>query len=234
MEKREIPLPILIAQGVKGEPHIGSFDLGEESIGPTQKMSPSTTQPGCAYTSRLTRGVTRVVKGDKALYEKGRYYYYHRDFEEAFETFQRLIRVYPQSPWRGAAFYWAGEATFHQGKTKEAFSYFQKVVDEDSGNEFYPYALYSSGWIQRNRGHRDKIHCPSLHPPPSENRRRLPSFSLGERSLLLPNKRQPLSRGFGDILESTFGRSQRPLQNRDDNRNTFPFRKGLCLPSPPS
>jgi hypothetical protein len=87
MEKREIPLPVLMAQGVKEEPHIGSFDLGEESIGPTQKMSPSTTQPGCAYTSKLTRGVTRVVKGDKALYERGRNYYYHRDFEEAFETF---------------------------------------------------------------------------------------------------------------------------------------------------
>src|SRR4030042_3716164 len=64
MEKREITLPVLMAQGVKEEPHIGSFDLGEESIGPTQKMSPSTTQPGCAYTSRLTRGVTRVGKGD--------------------------------------------------------------------------------------------------------------------------------------------------------------------------
>ena len=80
MEKREIPLPLLMAQGVKEEPHQGAFDLGEETLGPTMKMSPQTSQPGCAYTNRFTRGVTRVLVGDKALYERGRDYYYRRDF----------------------------------------------------------------------------------------------------------------------------------------------------------
>ena len=30
------------------------------------------------------------------------------------------------------------------------------MVDEDSGNEFYPYALYSCGWIQLKRGDYEK------------------------------------------------------------------------------
>jgi hypothetical protein len=72
-EKREVPIPVMFGQGIKEEPRVDSFDLREDSIGPMRKMSPPSTQPGCAYTSRLTRGVTKVLVGDKAFYEQGRY-----------------------------------------------------------------------------------------------------------------------------------------------------------------
>lgn len=144
-EKREVPLPLIIGQGVKEEPQLDSLNLGEDAIGPVMKMSPATTQPGCAYSSRFTRG---MLIGDKALYEKGRAHYFKGDYEEAIQTFQKLIQEYPNSPWKGAAVYWMGEATFHQGKIDEAFSCFQKVVNEHPDNEWITYALYSCGWIQ--------------------------------------------------------------------------------------
>src|SRR3972149_2659101 len=56
-EKREAPLPVIIGQGVKEEPQLGSLNRGEDTIGPVYKMSPTATQPGCAYSSRFTRGI---------------------------------------------------------------------------------------------------------------------------------------------------------------------------------
>src|SRR4030042_6218483 len=127
-EKREVPLPIVIGQGVKEEPQLGVLDLGEDTIGPVHKMSPTATQPGCAYSSRLTRG---ILVGDKALYEKGKYHYFKEDYEDAIQTFRKLIQEYPNSLLKGAAIYWMGEAAFPQTKIEEAFSYFQKVVEEN-------------------------------------------------------------------------------------------------------
>ncbi len=144
-EKREVPLPIVIGQGVKEEPQLGVLDLGEDTIGSVHKMSPTATQPGCAYSSRFTRG---ILVGDKDLYEKGRYHYFKEDYEVAIHTFRKLTQEYPNSSWKGSALYWMGEAAFHEGKIEEAFSYFQKVVEENPESEFYPYALYSCGWVQ--------------------------------------------------------------------------------------
>jgi hypothetical protein len=76
IEKREIPLPVIMGQGIKEEPRVDSFDLNEDSIGPMKKISASTTQPGCAYSSRFTSGLAKTFVGDKALYEKGRYQYF--------------------------------------------------------------------------------------------------------------------------------------------------------------
>ena len=90
VEKREIPLPVILGQGVKEEPAVGSFDLGGDTIGPMKKMSPSITQPGCSYTSRFTRGIARVLVGDKALYERGKYQYFEGDYEDAIQTFQNI------------------------------------------------------------------------------------------------------------------------------------------------
>ena len=39
-EKREVPLPLIMAQGIKEEPRIKVFPLREDSIGPMKKMSP--------------------------------------------------------------------------------------------------------------------------------------------------------------------------------------------------
>src|SRR4030042_361438 len=72
-EKREIPLPVVVAQGTKEEPRIDSFPLREEAIGPMKKMSPSGRAPGCAYSRGFTTGLARAFVGDKALYEQGRY-----------------------------------------------------------------------------------------------------------------------------------------------------------------
>jgi TolA-binding protein len=144
-ENREIPLPLIMGQGIKEEPALSSLDMGMDTIGPVIKMTPSTTQPGCAYSSRFTRG---MLVGDKDLYEKGRFHYLKGNYEDAIQTFRKLIQEHPSSSWNGPALYWMGEAAFHLGKNEEAFSYFEKVVEEYPNTEFYTYALYSSGWIQ--------------------------------------------------------------------------------------
>lgn len=148
-EERIIPFPVISAQGIKEEPSEGAFDLKEDEIGPMRKMSPSTTQPGCAYTSRLTRG---MASGDRGLYERGRYHYLRGDYEEAIQLLRRLAREYPGSVWRGPGIYWMGEAKFHQGKAEEAFFYFKKMIEEYPAHEFSPYALYSCGWVQLMKG----------------------------------------------------------------------------------
>src|SRR3989337_4051846 len=127
-EKREIPIPVMIGQGIKEEPRVDSFDLREDSIGPMRKMSPSSSQPGCVYTSRLTRGVTKVLVGGKAFYEQGRSQYFEGDYEDAIQSFRKLTQSYPKSEWAGSAFYWMGEAKFRQGKEGEAFLHFSKMV----------------------------------------------------------------------------------------------------------
>ena len=66
-EKREVPLPFNVGQGLKEEPRVDAFPLREDDIGPMKKMSPSTTQPGCAYSSGFTRGIAKVLVGDLSL-----------------------------------------------------------------------------------------------------------------------------------------------------------------------
>ena len=139
-EKREVPLPVIIGQGVKEEPRVDAFPLREDDVGPMKKMSPSTTQPGCAYSSGFTRGIAKVLVGDKALYEQGRYRYHKGDYEDAIQSFRKLARSNPDSPWVGSAFYWMGEAKLHQGKTEEAFSCFQKVIEKYPQSEFYAFS----------------------------------------------------------------------------------------------
>jgi TolA-binding protein len=143
IEKREIPLPVIIGQGVKEEPRVDSFDLREDSIGPMKKMSPSTIQPGCAYSSRFTIGIAKAFVGVKALYERGRYQYFEGNYEEAISCFQKLIEEYPVHALTGSAIYWMGEANYRQGRDEEAFLQFSKVVEKHPGSEFYAYALYS-------------------------------------------------------------------------------------------
>ena len=148
IEKREVPLPVIMGQGIKEEPRVDSFDLREDSIGPMKKMSASTTQPGCAYSSRFTSGLAKAFVGDKALYEQGRYRYLKGAYEDAITSFQKLIQEYPKSEWTGSSYYWMGEAKYHQEKDDEAFSYFHKVGEKYPKSEFYAYALYSCGWIR--------------------------------------------------------------------------------------
>jgi TolA-binding protein len=148
IEKREVPLPVIIGQGIKEEPRLDSFDLSEDSIGRMQKMRASTTQPGCAYSSRFTSGLAKAFVGDKALYEQGRYRYLKGAYEDAIASFQKLIQEYPQSEWIGSSHYWMGEAKYHQEKDDEAFLYFRKVVEKYPESEFYAHALYSCGWIR--------------------------------------------------------------------------------------
>jgi TolA-binding protein len=130
IEKREVPFPVIMGQGIKEEPQVDSFDLSEDAIGPMKKMSASTTQPGCAYSSRFTSGLAKAFVGDKALYEQGRYRYLKRAYEDAITSFQKLIQEYPQSEWIGSSYYWMGETRYHQEKDDEAFSYFRKVIEK--------------------------------------------------------------------------------------------------------
>lgn len=151
-EKREIPLPVVMGQEAKEEPRVETFPLKEEDIGPMRKMSPSATQPGCAYSNRFTRGVAKVFKGDKAHYEHGRLRYFEGKYEEAIQSFQKIAQNHPDSPWSGSALYWIGETKFRQGKDEEAFLYFQKAVEKHPDDEFNAYALYSCGWMQLKKG----------------------------------------------------------------------------------
>jgi hypothetical protein len=92
IEKREVPLPVIMGQGIKEEPRLDSFDLREDSIGPMQKMSASTTQPGCAYSSRFTSGLAKAFVGDKALYEQGRSQYLKGAYEDAIASFKKGLK----------------------------------------------------------------------------------------------------------------------------------------------
>ena len=152
IEKREVPLPVILGQGIKEEPRVDSFDLSEDTLGPMKKMSASATQPGCAYSSRFTSGLAKAFVGDKALYEQGRYRYLKKAYDDALASFQKLIQEYPRSEWIGSSYYWVGETRYHQEKDDEAFSNFLKVVQRYPESEFYAYALYSCGWIPRASG----------------------------------------------------------------------------------
>ena len=152
IEKREVPLPVIIGQGIKEEPRVDSFYLDEDTIGPMKKVSASAAQPGCAYSSRFTSGLAKTFVGDKALYEQGRYKYFKGAYEDAIVSFRKLVHEYPQSEWAGSSYYWMGEAKYHQEKEKEAFFYFQQVIEKYPASEFYDYSLYSCGWIRLKQG----------------------------------------------------------------------------------
>ena len=218
IEKREVPLPMIIGQGIKEEPKTDSFDFREDTIGPMQKMSASTTQPGCAYSSRFTSGMAKAFMGDKALYEQGRYRYFKRAYEDAITSFQKLIQEYPQSEWAGSSYYWLGEAKYSQGKDEEAFSNFNKVVEKYPKSEFYPFALYSCGWVRLKHNdyeegyqffHQVHEKAPT-HPIAS-----LPCFGPGTASTSLAGIRRRFRR-WRPFFEST------PVEIGDRKLNTWP------------
>ena len=177
-EKREIPLPVVMAQGMKEEPRIDSFPLREEAIGPMKKMSPPGTAPGCAYSRGVTTGLARAFVGDKAFYEQGRYRYFEGNYEDAIHSFQRLLKEYPESALAGSTLYWMGEAKFRQGKEDEAFLCFRKVAENYPQSEFVAYALYSCGWIQLEKA-KDESGYDFFHQVPEKH----PTHPIAESSL---------------------------------------------------
>ena len=187
-EKREVPLPVVIGQGVKEEPRVDTFDLREDAIGPMKKMSPSTTQPGCAYRSGLTRGIAKVFVGDKALYEKGRYHYFERDYEDAILIFQKLIREYPDSYGRDLPSIGSGKQNFIRGRMTKPFRTFRKWLRNIRKVNFMsmPF-IHADGFNSRRepmkRGIDFSIKSTKRTPPiPSPNHH---SSGLGTASIIL-------------------------------------------------
>jgi len=109
---REIPLPLVVAQGVKAEPRIESRATDEEMVAKLQKARPATKSPGCAYSSSLSTSVVKVFEGELALYKQGKYRYMKGNYGDAVESFEKFIINYSESPFLGSAYYWLGSPSF--------------------------------------------------------------------------------------------------------------------------
>jgi TolA-binding protein len=149
---RMIPLPLVVAQGVKAEPKIESRAIDEEMMAQVRKVRPATKSPGCAYSSSLSTSVARVFQGELALYKQGKYRYLKEDYGDAVESFEKFIINYSESPLLGSAYYWLGESKLHLNQLEEALKYFLEVTDRYPKDKLIDYSYYSAGWIYFKRG----------------------------------------------------------------------------------
>ena len=72
---------------------------------------------------------------DDAIYEIGRYYFETGQYAEAVPIYERIVRDYPQSEWRGLAEYYMALSTYKQIR---GIDYDEKVI-EDTERKFRTY-----------------------------------------------------------------------------------------------
>jgi TolA-binding protein len=145
-EYREIPLPVVVAQGIKEEPKIESRAADEE------KATPTTKRPGCASWGSLSTSVGEVVETELALFTQGKHRYVRGDYGDAAESFDKLIVNYSKSPLLGSAYYWLGESKLHLNQLEEALGCFLEVIHRYPRDNLIDYSYYSAGWIHFKRG----------------------------------------------------------------------------------
>ncbi|MGA1825960.1 MAG: tetratricopeptide repeat protein, partial [bacterium] len=110
----------------------------------------------CLFGSPIEKLIPKTIMGEKGYYDLGLYKYQNKKYEEAMAIFVYLVNTYPDSPYIGMAYYWAGECALQQRDIGLATDFYQQVVNVSPRSQFADYSLYSLGWIYLKNGDNEK------------------------------------------------------------------------------
>jgi TolA-binding protein len=119
-----------------------SIDLS--ALGQAGKSAPQVSSPGCLFGNPVTGSIARAFLGDEAQYKVGLYRYQTGDYQGAIDALARVHEEYPQSPFRGSAYYWEGESYYQLGRYDKALAAYQQVIQRFPGERLRDYALLSA------------------------------------------------------------------------------------------
>lgn len=146
-ESKERLIPEDLTQTLKAVPGEARerIDLSSLEVGGT--TSPQVTSPGCLFGNPVTGSIARAFIGDEAQYKVGLYRYQTGDYQGAIEAFARLHQEYPQSIYRGSAYYWEGESYQQLAQPENALAAFEQVIQRFPGDRLRDYALLSAAAV---------------------------------------------------------------------------------------
>ncbi|HBH34893.1 MAG TPA: tol-pal system protein YbgF, partial [Gammaproteobacteria bacterium] len=97
---------------------------------------------------------------EKAEQDQYRYAYdllmTKRDFQQAINAFQVLLKAYPNGEYADNAQFWLGEAHYAKNELDDALKEFQELVDNYRNSPKVPDAVYKVGYIHKTRGDVEK------------------------------------------------------------------------------
>lgn len=79
-----------------------------------------------------------------------------RDFQQAIDAFQMLLKSYPDGKYADNAQFWLGEAYYAKDELDNALKEFQQLVDNYAESPKVPDAVYKVGYIHNAKGDVEK------------------------------------------------------------------------------
>lgn len=152
-ETKEGLTPQDVTQTMKTVPEEARERIDLSSLEAGGRTSPQVTSPGCLFGNPVTGSIARAFLGDEAQYKVGLYRYQTGDYRGAIEAFSQLHREYPQSPYRGSAYYWQGESYDQLTQAEPALAAFEQVIQHFPGERLRDYALLSAATVHLRQQH---------------------------------------------------------------------------------
>jgi len=79
-----------------------------------------------------------------------------RDFQQAIDAFQVLLKDYPDGRYADNSQFWLGEAYYAKNELDDALKEFQSLVDNYAESPKVPDAVYKVGYIYKTKGDSEK------------------------------------------------------------------------------
>ncbi len=143
-ETKERLVPQELTQMLKAIPAEARENIDLSALEQAGKAAPQVSSPGCLFGNPVTGSIARAFLGDEAQYKVGLYRYQTGDYPGAIEAFARVHQEYPQSTFRGSAYYWEGESYYQLGRYDRALTAYQQVIQRFPGERLGDYALLAA------------------------------------------------------------------------------------------
>ncbi|HSF30063.1 MAG TPA: tetratricopeptide repeat protein [Candidatus Tectomicrobia bacterium] len=143
-EAKERLVPQELTPTLKEIPAEGRENIDLSTLGQAGKTAPQVSSPGCLFGNPVTGSIARAFLGDEAQYKVGLYRYQTGDYPGAIDAFSRVHQEYPQSIFRGSAYYWEGESYSQLGRYDKALAAYQQLIQYFPGDRLRDYALLSA------------------------------------------------------------------------------------------
>jgi tol-pal system protein YbgF len=143
-ETKERLVPQELAPTLKEIPAEAREKINLAALEQGGKTGPQVSSPGCLFGNPVTGSIARAFLGDEAQYKVGLSRYQNGDYQGAIDAFTRVHQDYPQSAFRGSAYYWEGESYYRLGQFDKALAAYQQVIQHFPGERLRDYALLSA------------------------------------------------------------------------------------------
>ena len=147
-ETKERLVPQELAPTLKEMPAEAREKINLAALEQGSKSAPQVSSPGCLFGNPVTGSIARAFLGDEAQYKVGLYRYQNGDYQGAIDAFTRVHQDYPQSPFRGSAYYWEGESYYRLGQYDKALVAYQQIIQHFPGERLRDYALLAAADVQ--------------------------------------------------------------------------------------